>query len=601
MWWSPLALLFLERDLRRPSWRDFTLFCVCCWLQFLASTYLGLYLFTMAALRAGWAAATGTGALAMRPALGRLLALAAGTAAVLIPFVWPYLQVSRQWRYTRSLTENVSSSAELASYVSAAPTNSLYGQLLGGQPFFVWPKYFFPGFVAAIIALVGVAVVLRSRRREPDGRIRVAGPAYVAMGAVAFVLSLGPFLIWRGHLTDIPLPYLLLYSLAPGYQAMRVPARFGLWVGVAMAVLAGIGAHWLRQWCRERWGHRGLAGAAVAAGLVMALAGAEAYTPVRPVRVDVPPVYGFLASEDRGPLIELPMPRTLGPHEVHRREMERTFFSIYHGRPMVNGYSGFTPPWFDQIAAVANLGPRPDVIRALGSLGVRTIVVHLDEMSVPERQAWQAAGLPDLGVRDVARFGGDRVLRIDTALPAAAAWSADVDLPGIVAIGEPVRLTVTLASATDGPWVHRTLEPWMDIDLRWRDAGGCDALRSRVSAPLPVVLLPRDARVQSLDILAPTPGRAGVYRVAIESPWFSTSRRVTATEVFPAPSSRAARAGPADPPRRLAVEPPRPHDGPAPESSRWRPPGLAGRGVARSTARDPGDARTCAGGAEGRG
>jgi hypothetical protein len=539
IWWSPLALLFLERDLRRPSWRDFSLFCACFWLQFLSSTYLGMYLATMAVFRAGWAAGADRRSVSMRRMLGRVAMLAVGSAVVLMPFVLPYIETSRQWRYTRSLEENITSSAELASYVSAAPANYLYGRLLSGFSSFRWPKYFFPGAVAATLALLGAWAAVRARSGVPERAAR-AGPAYLALGVVALMLSLGPFFIWRGHPTDVPLPYLVLYHLAPGYQAMRIPARFGLWVGLAMAVLAGIGCHWLRARFRQRWGRRTLTAAApgVAAALLIGLVGFEAYTPGRPVPVEVPPVYRFLATEDRAPLVELPMPRVLGPDEVHRKEMERTFYSMYHRRPMVNGYSGFTPPWFDQIASVLNLGPRRDVIRAMAALGVNTIVLHRDDMSESERQAWQGSDLARLGLREVARFGGDRVLKIAAGPAPMPALTADVESPAIVPIGDSVTMMLRLASATDEPRVERMTDPWLDVHVRWTDARGCEAMRSRVAAPMPLVLLSRATQVA---LVASTPSQPGDYRVAIESRWFSTSRRVTARELFPAPSLRTAR------------------------------------------------------------
>jgi hypothetical protein len=41
--------------------------------------------------------------------------------------------------------------------------------------------------------------------------------------------------------TGFPLPYLLLYYFAPGFQAMRVPARFGFMALLAACVLAALG------------------------------------------------------------------------------------------------------------------------------------------------------------------------------------------------------------------------------------------------------------------------------------------------------------------------------------------------------------------------
>src|SRR5262245_43232513 len=56
-----------------------------------------------------------------------------------------------------------------------------------------------------------------------------------------FLLSLGPYLVVLDRKTSLPLPYLLLYYVVPGFDALRVPARFGLMAVLAASVLAALG------------------------------------------------------------------------------------------------------------------------------------------------------------------------------------------------------------------------------------------------------------------------------------------------------------------------------------------------------------------------
>jgi hypothetical protein len=536
IWWSPLALLFLERHLLRRSWRDFALFCATFWLQWLASTYLGLFLATMVVVRLGCAARSEPGVIRSLRALGEWAAFAAGSVVVLTPFMLPYLRVSRQWGFTRSLMDNISGSAEPSSYLTVFPGNYLYGDLLSNFSYLVWPKPLFPGFLPIALALLGGWVALR-RDVQPSLARAGASRAYLVVGAAAFVLSLGPFLIWRGHVTSVPLPYLAFYHLVPGYQAIRVPARLGLWVGLVTSILAGVGYHWLRETIGKRWaGWRalpllhGMLGAFVVGGFAL-----EAYSPVRPLPVPVnervPAVYRFLAAKGTSPLIELPMPKTVGRDVVHSQEMKRTYFSIYHRRPMVNGYSGFTPPSFDEIATFVNTGPRPEVVDALAALGVRTVVLHLDEMSGAERRAWEGADLGGLGLREVAGFGGDRVLDIVSEPGPRPGLTAGLDLPETVPPGGAVRAGLRLSSASRQPWVDRPLERWVDVEVRWKSADGCDAAVAVATMAMPLVLFHENPAPLSLTI--PTPGREGAYRVTVSSPLFSGSRDVRIREVFP--------------------------------------------------------------------
>jgi hypothetical protein len=272
----------------------------------------------------------------------------------------------------------------------------------------------------------------------------------------------------------------------------------------------------------------------VIAAFVVAGFALEAYTPVRPLPVPVnervPAVYRFLA-DGTSPLIELPMPKTVGRDVVHWQEMERTYFSIYHRRPMVNGYSGFTPPSFDEIATFVNTGPRLVVVDGLAALGVRTVVLHLDEMSGAERGAWEEADLGGLGLREIARFGGDRVLDIVSEPGPRPGLTAGLDLPETVSPGGAVRAGLRLASASRQPWIDRALERWVDVQVRWKSADGCDAAVTVTTIAIPLVLFQENSPPLSLTI--PTPGREGVYRVTVSSPLFSASRDVRIREVFP--------------------------------------------------------------------
>jgi asparagine N-glycosylation enzyme membrane subunit Stt3 len=90
---------------------------------------------------------------------------------------------------------------------------------------------------------------------------------------VGFVLSLGPFLQWDNHVSNIPLPYLLLSKILPGFKLVRVPSRFVFVALFGVAILAGLGfqelLHAVEQ--RSRSGFSAKA-AAIAATLLWIMA-----------------------------------------------------------------------------------------------------------------------------------------------------------------------------------------------------------------------------------------------------------------------------------------------------------------------------------------
>src|SRR5207247_5572660 len=68
--------------------------------------------------------------------------------------------------------------------------------------------------------------------------------AFAGVALLALLLALGPTLNLDSYgqgSTGIPLPYSWLYDVVPGFNALRVPGRFGQLLMLGLAVLAGYG------------------------------------------------------------------------------------------------------------------------------------------------------------------------------------------------------------------------------------------------------------------------------------------------------------------------------------------------------------------------
>ena len=52
------------------------------------------------------------------------------------------------------------------------------------------------------------------------------------------------------------------------------------------------------------------------------------------------------------------------------------YFSIWHGLPMINGYSGFTPPGYEPLMEGLRAFPAPATIDLLRSSGVTHVTVN---------------------------------------------------------------------------------------------------------------------------------------------------------------------------------------------------------------------------------
>ena len=266
------------------------------------------------------------------------------------------------------------------------------------------------GGVAFVLMLL-VWPAARARARE---FMRDRG-FFVIVLLAAFWLSLGPAPQSLGRPVEIAGPYQLLFDYVPGFDGVRVPARFAMIVAFALAVLAGYGAAALS---RAPFGRIVLVAACAVAFLEgvrvpFILNGA---TPLRdfnapearvyrPARA--PAVYHELARQPPDTVvIELP----LGPPDFDLRAM---YYSVVHWRPVVNGYSGFYPPHYGRLVTALSEIPRhPDIsLEALRSTGATHLVLH--EAAFRENEGAATADvLRSAGAVELFRDGSDVLFRL---------------------------------------------------------------------------------------------------------------------------------------------------------------------------------------------
>jgi hypothetical protein len=136
----------------------------------------------------------------------------------------------------------------------------------------------------------------------------------------------------------------------------------------------------------------------------------------------VPPVYRELARREPGPVLELPVGVGIKEVTTALQSTWYEYFSIFHWRPLLNGYASYWPPSLEVVLAMARALPAP---RALANLvdctGVRWIVAHTDRMPPPERAPFLTT---TPGLRLVERFGADLLFEVEHARPAGACASS---------------------------------------------------------------------------------------------------------------------------------------------------------------------------------
>lgn len=220
------------------------------------------------------------------------------------------------------------------------------------------------------------------------------------VAALAAWLSLGPLPAVLGDQIRDATIYPHLYRLVPGFDALRVPARFAMIVmlGLAWASAAGYVAIARRTGTRVFPLLCALA-LADAASMPIPLNGratSDAFlSPPVTIPVTAPPLQRAIADLPADAiLVEMPFGDVSW-------EIRYVYLSTFHWRRLVNGYSGHFPPHYLLLRSVLSRLPDDEEPRAwplLAASGATHVIVHGEALG-PERTARLRAWLERHGVR----------------------------------------------------------------------------------------------------------------------------------------------------------------------------------------------------------
>ncbi len=301
-----------------------------------------------------------------RPALPRALVLVTVlgvllTGAVTAYEARPYLKVAADYPTAkRTIKEVENYSSGPAAWVSASSENRVWGGVTAGARAHVHSKnedVFFPGGLILLLALIGLAAPIYTRR------LRIG----LAVGIVVLaVLACGMGLTGAGY------PYRLLYDYAPGWDGVRVPGRIFTLATLFLALLAGAGVQLLAGRLgkllagpRPRRLSAATLGALVSVVLIVGIVGEGAGHLGHPV---VPqPARAEIGLP--GPRLDLPTDGTL--------DRIWQYFSTDGFYKIPIGNSTFDIPAVDDLRGGMSGFPDRASVEKLRWYGIRTVVLHL--------------------------------------------------------------------------------------------------------------------------------------------------------------------------------------------------------------------------------
>lgn len=419
----PLALeqlvLLLRGRGRRPAWKFAGLVLAIAY----SSNYLLLYSVFLCGLIVVAAAVARPREVA--PRLVGLLLPAAVAAALFAPVALTYVRHFSEHRLARELPEGLA----VAHYLHTMPTNLFWGPRFDD----VTPRHR-PHFLGWGAIGLGSASMFPWRRSTPDGSPsedtllswRVWVPAALALALLLIALSLGRDIRLFDDVLS-PGPYRFLYDWLPGFRLVRFPERLGLLAMLFVGLLVG------RSVSLLRW-----AGLPVVATVLAAFIPLEHLSPGAlgalelPTGAAVPSIYRWLADEPVRAVADLPV---RGPYQI-KLETLPMYYSTYHWKPIVQGYSAFQPPVTRALRDASQHFPARESIEELAAAGVDVAVVHLPPASVLEVYDRIPRGRRSLAFRrhfdleDVMFYRGLRNQQARGRLVEAAGFEDRTVLPG---------------------------------------------------------------------------------------------------------------------------------------------------------------------------
>jgi hypothetical protein len=245
---------------------------------------------------------------------------------------------------------------------------------------------------AFICVVAGVVVSPRLRAAFKSSTTDLT-PFLTLAVVFAIVMSLGPFPRAGGRqIVGLGL-YDVFFQLVPGFDGLRVPARFGMIAGALLAVLAGYALARIAAW--RRVGTLALTVLAVAfVAEAWAVPVPTNLTWTSSARYGAP--WPSIHRLDEGPLayryiVGMPADTTLIelPFGDQAWDLRYVYYAGLHGKRLVNGYSGYFPDGYrGRGARIADLwNDRDAAWHAVTTSSATHVLIHRDAYFAPEGDA----------------------------------------------------------------------------------------------------------------------------------------------------------------------------------------------------------------------
>ena len=241
----------------------------------------------------------------------------------------------------------------------------------------------FPTLTLLFLAIFGIALSLKKNKY-------MVGLS-VALMVMSVTLSFGDqqgFSLGSYSTGTLRLPYYYLYTYLPIFQIIRVPARFAIFVILSLSMLSAFG---IKELIKRKYG-TWIIGAFFCIFLLEIWQIRTPFVSI-PLKNSIPDVYVWIAKQPE-PMILAELPVSLFYHgrkmeeqltipytklekeDVYALETYRVYFSSFHQKRMLNGYSGYLSDTYNKLTEMLEGFPSEYTILEMRKIGITHIVVH---------------------------------------------------------------------------------------------------------------------------------------------------------------------------------------------------------------------------------
>jgi len=314
-------------------------------------------------------------------------------------------------------------------------------------------------FISIILRLVlsdqvsiGFPSIFPQKFRITNIKIDHNQKMYIILGLACIFIALGPdYIIYK-----------IIYYINPLFHGIRSPKRIAGIFTLCISILAGYGINNLLSSIKENISNLKKYFIFYIIPLCLIIELTTAFYPDEkiPTPDNIPPVYKWLAGIDiKTPIVEF-------PSDINNiRTAMYTYFSSYHWKKMIHGYTGYYPPLSYIFNRLTSSFPDSISLKLLQSLGVEYIIVH-PEYYPPG--IWKQI-IYSLNSKDeislIHSFGNDLVYKLNP-LPSKLNLEFEINLQNIYELGKDYDIEITARNNSSYPFIIAPCEHHL-IEIHW--------------------------------------------------------------------------------------------------------------------------------------